>query len=183
MQARRAMPQIQDRTAIPHLGTPQAAAAEGNPVAFLGHYLLAGGGLARGLPERASVFWRGSRLSLARWECKQLVPNSAMAALFVRLQTQTGIPVVVCSTHLKAGFSVEMESRRQEQSGRLSTVLAAFAASDVHGSQRALCVIRAVQRLRLLRPVRHGRSQGATCSAGQRFHNCVWPLPCFYSLV
>ncbi|CAJ1427897.1 unnamed protein product [Effrenium voratum] len=59
--------------------------------------------------DGSAVFWLRERMSLEHSECFQILPSSAMTALLLRFSLATGERVVVCATHLKAGFSAEME--------------------------------------------------------------------------
>ncbi|CAJ1390454.1 unnamed protein product [Effrenium voratum] len=87
------------------------------------------------------VLWQ-VRMSLEHSECFQILPSSAMTALLLRFSLATGERVVVCATHLKAGFSAEMEATALEKrlrhfAGREATILAADL--NAHYAPYALC--------------------------------------------
>jgi len=83
----------------------------------------------RHVTDGCAIFWRTSALQLLLWKGVDL-DVSIMTALFVRLVTLCGTPIVVCSTHLKAGFSTEMEDIRCKQAANLLKKLKGFAGSD-----------------------------------------------------
>ena len=101
--------------------------------------------------DGSAVFWSQAL------RCKdvhriQLQPNNAMTALILRLESSEGVPLIVCSTHLKAGFSAEMEEQRLRQAVTLEhhlTKLASDAAATIiaadlnaHYADYALCTTR-----------------------------------------
>ena len=105
----------------------------------------------RKIKDGSAVFWRQKLLTLVDRMALQVLPGSAMTALFLRLATCDGKHVVVCATHLKAGFSVEMEEHRLAQALALQKHLQKFVgdtddtpiilAADLnaHHSPYALC--------------------------------------------
>ena len=107
----------------------------------------------RKIKDGSAVFWRQKLLTLVDRMTLQILPGSAMTALFLRLATCSGKHVVVCATHLKAGFSVEMEEHRLAQALALQKHLQKFVgdtddtpiilAADLnaHHSPYALCTV------------------------------------------
>lgn len=83
----------------------------------------------RNISDGSAIFWRTAVLNLDSWKGFHLGVN-VMTALVLRLMTSSGVPVVVCSTHLKAGFSQEMELMRSKQVAELIQQVINFAGSD-----------------------------------------------------
>ena len=103
--------------------------------------------------DGSAVFWRVSRFQLAEWQGIPLKEN-IMTAVMVRLTAAeathgaTTRPLVVCSTHLKAGFNMLNEHVRHKQTMELLCQLDAFAKGDptilgadlnAHHSAYSLC--------------------------------------------
>ena len=102
------------------------------------------------IKDGSAVFWRQKQLKFLDRMTLQILPGSAMTAMFLRLATRDGKHVVVCATHLKAGFSAEMEEHRLAQSLALQKHLHKFVGADdaaiilaadlnAHHSPYALC--------------------------------------------
>eukprot|EP00928_Gymnodinium_smaydae_P023167 TRINITY_DN19222_c0_g2_i1.p1 TRINITY_DN19222_c0_g2~~TRINITY_DN19222_c0_g2_i1.p1 ORF type:complete len:446 (+),score=35.33 TRINITY_DN19222_c0_g2_i1:70-1407(+) len=83
----------------------------------------------RNIQDGCAIFWRDSHFSLAEKKGVHLGVN-VMTALMVRLMSTSNFPVVVCATHLKAGFSVEMEDMRAKQTAELVRQVRMFSGSD-----------------------------------------------------
>jgi endonuclease/exonuclease/phosphatase family metal-dependent hydrolase len=64
--------------------------------------------------DGSAIFWKTDKLSFVEESDLQFA-NAVMKALIIRLVTPSGLPVVVCATHLKAGVTAEMEEVRAEQ--------------------------------------------------------------------
>jgi endonuclease/exonuclease/phosphatase family metal-dependent hydrolase len=75
--------------------------------------------------DGSAIFWKTDKLSLVEESDIQFA-NAVMKALCIRLVTPSGLPVVVCATHLKAGVNEEMEEVRAEQAEMLVTHLNQF---------------------------------------------------------
>lgn len=75
-----------------------------------------------------AVFWKVAKFPSWRSKHIKLLPKNFMKALFVRLTMVSGARIVVCSTHLKAGF--DREDQRLEQATSLVQRLERFAGDD-----------------------------------------------------
>ena len=82
------------------------------------------------IKDGSAVFWRERALRLVDRMTLQILPGSAMTAMLLRLATWDGKHVVVCATHLKAGFSAEMEEHRVAQADALQKHLEQFAGDE-----------------------------------------------------
>ena len=82
------------------------------------------------IKDGSAVFWRERALRLLDRMTLQILPGSAMTAMLLRLATWDGKHVVVCATHLKAGFSAEMEEHRVAQADALQKHLQKFAGDE-----------------------------------------------------
>ena len=76
--------------------------------------------------DGSAIFW-SQALCCQDIRRVQLQPNAAMTALMIRFEDASGTPLVICSTHLKAGFSPEMEDQRLQQTIILEEHLTKFA--------------------------------------------------------
>ena len=115
------------------------------PAGYQGHFCKKAW---KKIKDGSAVFWRQEVFRLEEWKTLQILPTGAMTALLVRLVTHEGKEVVVCTTHLKAGFSAEMEEHRfaqavalqqhvQKFAGDAATILAADL--NAHYAPYALC--------------------------------------------
>jgi len=80
------------------------------------------------IKDGCAVFWKEKTLNLTKVHTVQLLRDNAMTAVLLRFMSSVGKPVVVCSTHLKAGFSQQMEDQRFRQAIVLEKHLSDFAA-------------------------------------------------------
>lgn len=98
------------------------------------------------IKDGSAVFWRSGKLCLESSEKLQFQRDSPMKALLVHLATHVGVPVVICSTHLKCG--IENEAVRLAHICKLTQHLDAVAADkatvlcgdlNAHCSQFHVC--------------------------------------------
>jgi len=97
------------------------------PEGFSGEFYKKRGG--KNIIDGSAIFWKDGKFNLV---CHSGVDLgvSIMTALMVRLATTDGRPLVVCSTHLKAGFSTQFEGTRSKQVAELVRQLDDFAGGD-----------------------------------------------------
>lgn len=93
------------------------------PVGFQGRFCKKAW---RKIKDGSAVFWREEVLWLEDWKALQILPGSAMTALLLRFVTRDGKRLVVCATHLKAGFSAAMEEHRLAQVLELQKLIHRF---------------------------------------------------------
>jgi len=76
-----------------------------------------------------AVFWRVLDFRFKERMCVPLGEN-IMTALLVKFVSKSGLPLVVCSTHLKAGLSQQFEELRARQAKSLLSAISKFAGKD-----------------------------------------------------
>jgi len=76
-----------------------------------------------------AVFWRTLDFRFKEHKLVHLGEN-IMTALLVKMTSKDGTPLVVCSTHLKAGMSGQMEELRVRQVDKLLSYIKTFARKD-----------------------------------------------------
>ena len=97
---------------------------------FAGVFHMKAGGPR--VKDGSAIFWRTARFQLSEWQGVPLKEN-IMTAVMVRLLPAHALhgdktqPLVVCSTHLKAGFNNPAEHVRHKQTMELLAQLDAFA--------------------------------------------------------